>query len=43
MVRTVVAELQAAGDAKDERLRGAIREALAAIKAVLDKESAHAE
>jgi hypothetical protein len=33
MVRLVVAEVQAAGDAKAERLRAAIREALAVIEA----------
>jgi hypothetical protein len=36
MVRLVVAEVQAAGDARAERLRGAIREALAVIEAALD-------
>ena len=41
MVRMVVAEIQAAGDAKAERLRGAIREALAVIEAALADDSPH--
>jgi hypothetical protein len=37
MVRLVVTEIQTAGDAKAERLRAAIREALALIEAALEK------
>ena len=40
MARMVVAEIQAAGEAKAQRLRSAIREALAVIKQILDEESA---
>jgi hypothetical protein len=41
MVRLVVAGVQAAGDAKAERLRTAIREALAVIEAALADDSEH--
>jgi hypothetical protein len=41
MVRLVVTEVQTAGDAKADRLRAAIREALAVIEAALDDASDH--